>query len=180
VTDSTDTGSSDLSQARRGRLLVVLASLLLLVGSTVIGYLFGHDIARRPLAEAQQLVKQLQPEVQQLKAKIDQQTNTIISLETKLKRTAASLHAIMPSANTYTVLANQSLTAADGRLNIGLVGAPGNNGITININGKQHSAVTGDLFNVAPDAQTSCEVRVQSFDMFSALINASCAKPQPK
>jgi hypothetical protein len=180
VTDSTDTGGSDLSQARRGRLLVVLTSLLLLIGSTVIGYLFGHDIARRPLAEAQQLVKQLQPEVQQLKAKIDQQTNTIILLETKLKRTAASLHAIMPSANTYTVLANQSLTAADGRLSIGLVGAPRNNGITININGKQHSAVTGDLFNVAPDAQTSCEVRVQSFDMFSALINASCAKPQRK
>jgi hypothetical protein len=180
VTDSTESSGSGLSQARRSRLLVVLASLLLLVGSTVIGYLLGRDIARRPLTEAQQLVKQLQPEVQQLKAKIDQQANTIISLETKLTRTARSLHAIMPTANTYTVLANQSLIAADGHLTIGLVGAPRNSGITININGKQYSAVTGDMFKIAFDPQTACEVRVQSFDMFSALVVATCTKAKPK
>lgn len=179
MTDSTESGSPGLSPERRTRLLVVLASLLLLVGSTVVGYLLGRDIARRPLADAQQLVKQLQPEVQQLKAKIDKQTNTIISLETKLTRTARSLHAIMPSANTYTILANQSLMVAGGHLTIGLVGSPRNTGITININGKQHSAATGDVYKIAPDAQTACEVRVQSFDMFSALVNATCAKAKP-
>ena len=36
----------------------------------------------------------------------------------------------------------------------------------LNINGKQHHAVTGDMFEVAPDPQTKCSIKVQSFDMF--------------
>jgi hypothetical protein len=175
VSDSTDTGGLSPA-ARRGRLLVILASLLLLVGSTIVGYLLGRDIAGRPLAEAQQLVQQLQPEAQRLKGQIAQQGTTILTLEGKLKTAEATLHSISPAANTYNINANQSLTVGDGHLNIGLVGAPTINGITLNINGTKHLAVSGDTFDIAPDPATTCHVRVQSFDMFEAMVNASCAK----
>jgi hypothetical protein len=64
-------------------------------------------------------------------------------------------------------------------LTLGLIGPPSNRAIIININGKQYSAVTGDAFNLTPDPATACEVKVQSFDMFSAAIHAVCAaKPK--
>jgi len=180
VTDGTDSGRAGSRPARKGALLVILASVLLLVGSTVVGYLLGRDLARRPLASALQLLQQLQPEAQKFKAKIDEQTNVIIGLETKLKRTEAILHSILPKENTYTVLANQSISVAGGHILIGLIGAPRNNGITLNINGKQHQASTGDMFAITPDPATNCQVKVQSFDMFEATIYANCAKAQPK
>ncbi len=176
MTDSSQSSGSGLSPARRGRLLVVLASVLLLVGSTIIGYMFGHDLARRPLNDALQLVQQLQPQAQKLKATIDQQSTTIISLETKLKRSEAALHAVKPAENTYNINANQALSIGDGKLTIGLIGPPSINGLTLNINGKQHKAVTGDIFEVTPDPETTCRIKVQSFDMFEALLNATCDK----
>jgi hypothetical protein len=180
VTDRTELDTSGSLPARRGRLLVILTSVLLLAGSAVVGYLLGRDIASRPLATALELLHTLQPETQRLKAQIAQQGTTIISLETKLKKAETALRSMSPKENTYTVNANQSLNVADGTLNIGLVGAPTNNTVNININGKQYSAVTGDVFNVTPDPQTQCQIRVQSFDMFEATVIASCAKAKPK
>ena len=176
MTDSTQTGEADLSPARRARLLVILASVLLLLGSTIVGYLFGRDLARRPLNDALQLVQQLQPEVQKLRTTIDKQSTSIISLQTKLKRAETAMHAMKPAENTYNINANQSLTIADGKLTVGLVGAPTINGITLNINNKQHHAVTGDMFEVMPDPATKCSIKVQSFDMFDTRVNARCAK----
>jgi hypothetical protein len=177
VTDSTQSGASGgPPPARRTRLLVVLASVLLLVGSTVIGYMFGRDLAQRPLNDAMQLVHQLQPEVQKLRTQIDKQSIEVISLQTRLKRAETSLHAIRPAENTYNINANQSLSIDNGKLTVGLVGPPSINGVVLNINGKQHHAVTGDLFDVAPDPATACHVKVQSFDMFQTYVNAICTK----
>ena len=35
---------------------------------------------------------------------------------------------------------------------------------------------TGDVIKITPDAATSCEVNVQSFDMFQVIIHAACGK----
>jgi len=55
-----------------------------------------------------------------------------------------------------------------------LVGSPTNQGITVNINGKQQMVASGDVIEVAVDASTTCHVRVQAFDMFKALVTAAC------
>lgn len=180
MTDGTQSGQSEPSPARRPGVVVVAASLLLLVGSTAGGYLLGRDIASRPLAEVQQLVHQLQPQVQQLKAKIAEESNTIISLQNELKKAQTALNRIRPKQNTYNIAANESLIVGDGHLTIGLIGPPSNNSIMLNIDGKEHTAATGDVFNVTPDPATACQVQVQSFDMFQALISASCKKATPK
>jgi hypothetical protein len=70
---------------------------------------------------------------------------------------------------------NQSLIVADGRLTIGLIGPPTNESLNININGKHQSAATGDVINIALEPPITCQVKVQSFDMFKAVLTASCA-----
>jgi hypothetical protein len=64
-----------------------------------------------------------------------------------------------------------------GRLTVGLIGAPTNDSVTLNVNGKRQSLGTGDVLNVvAADGQTNCQVRVQSFDMFKAVVTATCGR----
>jgi len=47
-----------------------------------------------------------------------------------------------------------------------MIGSPGNEGINLNINGKQQKVAAGDVIRVSPDASTACQVQLQSFDMF--------------
>ncbi|MGB7618735.1 MAG: hypothetical protein WBM06_17425, partial [Pseudolabrys sp.] len=61
---------------------------------------------------------------------------------------------------------------------IGLIGAPTNESVNINVNGKQQSVATGDVINITLDPRTTCLVRVQSFDMFKVVLNASCQQAQ--
>ena len=159
---------------------MVGATVLLLVGSTVIGYLLGRDMASNPLEAATLLIRQLQPENQKLKATTLSQNAMITELRAQLKKAQTALDAIRPSENTYKINGNQSLIVGDGHLTIGLVGPPANNSINININGKQHLAATGDVFDIAPNPATTCQVRVQSFDMFEASIYATCTATKPK
>ena len=187
VTDSTQASRPVRARPRAfaavlalgGRFLVISISALLMLGGAVGGYLLGHDMAARPLADANELIGRLQPENQRLKQAVLSQSTTIATLQSDLTTARTVLNGLLPSANTYNINANQSLIVANGHLTIGLIGPPSNRAITININGKQYSAVSGDVFSVAPDPATDCAVRVQSFDMFSAVVNASCAaKPQ--
>jgi hypothetical protein len=188
VTNTTDSGRSVPKRpkvwgwallARWGWLRVVALSALLMVGGLAWGYLFGRDLANRPLADATQLIRQLQPENQRLKTEVITQNVRIASLEAKLKSVQAALNAISPAENAYKISPNQSVIVADGRLTIGLIGSPTNQNVAININGKRHTAASGDVFEIASDPSTTCQVRVQSFDMFKATVTASCTAVKP-
>jgi hypothetical protein len=84
------------------------------------------------------------------------------------------LDELIPSENTYNIKANQSLIVGEGHLTVGMIGPPANDGVTLNINGKRQLFGTGDILSVAVDGQTNCQVRVQSFDMFKAVVTATC------
>jgi hypothetical protein len=163
-----------------GRLRVVTASAVLILCSAIVGYLIGHDLAFRPLVDATQLIEQLQPENQKLKKETLDQNSRLIALQAKLTSVQSALDAILPTKNTYNISPNQSMIVANGHLTIGLIGSPTNESITININGKQQLAVTGDVFKIAPDPLTACQVGVQSFNMFKAVLTASCAAVKPR
>ncbi|MGH6725911.1 MAG: hypothetical protein ACREB8_05120, partial [Pseudolabrys sp.] len=100
-------------------------------------------------------------------------------LQTKLTSAEAALKAIMPTENTYNISPNQSIMAAAGRLTIGLVGPPSNDSVNLNINGKQQTVATGDVVKIGLDASTACHVAVLSFDMFKALVSATCTAAKP-
>ena len=107
-------------------------------------------------------------------------TQNSCELQDKLTSVQAALQAIMPSENTYNISPNQSMIVAGGHLTIGLIGSPTNESVNININGKQQLAATGDVIHIALDPSTTCQVGVQSFDMFKAVLTASCAAVKPQ
>jgi uncharacterized membrane protein affecting hemolysin expression len=157
-------------KTRRRGLLTVILVLATIVGA----YVLGLQMSFRELANAKQLVLQLQTESQKFKDQTTLQKAKVLALQTTTAKLAATLNALTPSKDTYQIVANQSLIVANGRLTVGLVGPPTNLGITININGKQQTVASGDVVEVAVDASTRCHVRVQAFDMFTALVTATC------
>src|SRR6202044_1853359 len=123
------------------------AAIVLILFIMVSGYFWGrwfntHDIAQRDSA-----ILQLQSDAQRLAADIADQNANLTALRAELTSTKATPDAIMPSQNTYNIIPNQSLIAGDGRLTIGMVGPPGNDGINLNVNGKQQKAAAGDVIH---------------------------------
>ena len=141
----------------------------------VSGYFGGRQFNARDVQQRDATILQMQSDGQRLAADIADQNATLTALRAELTTTRAALDAITPSLNVYNIIPNQSLIAADGRLTIGMIGPPGNEGLNLNINGKQQKVAAGDVIRVSPDPATACQVQIQSFDMFKAVLVASCA-----
>jgi cell division protein FtsB len=159
----------------RGRIVRKLAFVILIVAIAAGLYFLGRAVANHEINTANTKILQYQTKNQKLTTDNTKLTATISELQAQLKSVKAKLEAIVPAENTYNLTPNQSLIVGNGHLTIGLVGSPKNEGIDININGKDQKAAAGDVIDVAPDASTTCQVTIQSFNMFSALIHATCA-----
>ena len=164
---------SRLRRLFRGRWLFLLA---ILIG--IACYVIGLNIGYLDIAGSRQVIQQLRSDNQKLKTEIADLNATQVALQNKLSTFEAALDEIIPSKNSYNLKPNQSLIVASGRLTIGLVGPPTNERVNINVNGKQQLAASGDVINVTLDPRTTCQVRVQSFDMFRAILVASCSQAQ--
>jgi hypothetical protein len=162
------------------RLFMAVAFILMCLGIVIGGHLYGRYLASLDLAGRENAIEQLRAEAQKEKTKNDSQAAEITTMEAKLKSTQTTLDSIMPSANTYTINPNQTLIVGDGHLSVGLVGAPGNDSIMLNVNGKQQPAAAGQTISVAPDPATQCQLSVQSFDMFRATLVAACSGAKAK
>ncbi|HEY3225268.1 MAG TPA: hypothetical protein VGJ76_16090 [Pseudolabrys sp.] len=179
----TDTTQSRQTRSRLSRILTSNPGTVLLIVAILVGvasYIIGLNIAYLDIAAARQVIQSLRGDNQKLQSQLAEHTAKEVELQTKLATTQATLEAIIPSENTYMVKPNQSIIVADGRLTIGLIGPPTNESININVNGKHQSAATGDVINIVLDPPTTCQVRVQSFDMFKAILAASCAGAKPQ
>ncbi|MGB6349820.1 MAG: hypothetical protein WBG10_07295 [Pseudolabrys sp.] len=139
-----------------------------------VGYLIGLNVAAFDISAAKELVQQVRTDNQKLKIEVIDQNARQVALQTKLTGVETTLKAIVPTNDTYVIMPNQSLIVADGRLTLGLIGSPSNESVNININGLRQSAAPGDIINVAVDPPTTCQVRVQSFDMFKAVLSVMC------
>ncbi len=169
------TGSrlSRLFMTQQGRYLLLAAVL-----GGFVGYLIGLNTAVLENRATMQTLQQSRSENQKMKGEMAEQDAHSAAMESNVAKLRAALQELVPSENTYILRANQSLIVGGGRLTIGLIGSPTNESVTININGKRQSFATGDLINVPIDAQTNCQVRLQSFDMFRAIVMATCAVRQ--
>ena len=162
------------------RLRLIVLVVLLALGVAVGGHLYGQRLAASDLAERDTTIQVLRSEGEKLETKNSDQSAQISALQAKLTNTQAELNAIMPSENTYHIVANQSLIVGDGHLTIGLIGPPTNHGITLNINGKQQLLAAGDTLRIEPNSSTVCHVDVRSFDMFKAVVRAVCEVAEPR
>ncbi len=165
---------------RRGRFLLVAAGTVLILGVAIGGYIFGREIVYHDIVAHENTIQQLRSDVQKLLAEITDQNAQFAALQTKLASVQAALDASRPAQDTCEVSPRECVSVADGHLTIGLIGSPTNEGVNINVNGKQQSAAVGDVIHVAVDPSTTCQVRVQSFDMFKAVLAASCAAVKPQ
>jgi len=182
VSDRTNIGRSyrRLFPTRRSLYVVIAVCLILMIGIIVGGHLYGRYLAWLEDRGCENAVEQMRAESQQQKRKIDEQSAQLTNMQAKLNGIAAELEAIRPAANAYNISPNQSLIVGDGRLTIGMIGAPGNDSITLSINGKQQAISAGQVVNVTPDPSANCQVALQSFDMFKAVLTASCAGAKPQ
>jgi len=160
--------------------LLVVVVLAIVVGAGIAGFAVGHYFASRDAAAAAGVNEQLQSQNQTLNRQIIEQSTRLTAQQSEIANLKAALSAITPSKDTYNLSPNQAMNVADGHLTIGLIGSPTNQGININVNGKQQTAVAGDVIKVSPDPSTDCQVAVQSFDMFEAVVLASCAASKPQ
>jgi hypothetical protein len=181
VSDSTKAGGPRRRRLSGGSAFVIFAACAISILCILIGgHLYGRFLSSRDLGGRDNAIEQLVAQNQKLKRQLDEKSAQGTQLQTKLDQTQALLKAIMPAADTYNISPNQSLVVGNGRLTVGLVGSPGNEGVTLNINGKDQTVAAGQLISVNPDPSTACRVQVQSFDVFTAKLVASCtgAKPQ--
>jgi hypothetical protein len=183
VTDRTRSGPvSSRPHLLRGEYaaVTVIACIIGLLCIVIGGHLYGRFLAARDLGGRDAAIEQMRAESQKQKRDIDQKSAQITELERKVSDAQMALEAILPQKDTYHIAPNQTLIAGDGRLMLGMIGSPGNDGVLLNINGKQQMVPAGQTITVAPDASTHCRVSVQSFDMFKAVVHATCsgAKPQ--
>jgi hypothetical protein len=172
------TGSPRRSVFDNGRLISAIACIVAIAVILVGGHLYGRYLASKEIGGRDNVIEQLQAQAQQFKRSVDQKSAQLTELQTKLNRVQAQLEQIVPSKDTYNILPNQTLIVADGRVTVGLVGSPGNENVVLNINGKQQVAAAGQVFPAGSGASAGCQVAVQSFDMFKAVLTASCAGPR--
>jgi len=159
--------------ARRGTIFTLV---LVILAATIGAFLLGVYVTSRDLANLRLLVGSLRAETQKAKQELVSQRAANSSLQGRLGAISAELEAIQPAKGTYNFRPNQSIVLADGRLTIGLVGAPGSNNVLLNVNGEQKKASTGDVIQVAAGPNATCRMAVQRFDLFNALINVTCSK----
>jgi hypothetical protein len=163
----------------RGRFeLFALAALIALVVA-IAGHIYGRVLAARDVLSRDNAIEIVRTDNQKLEAQVAEQEARLSAMQSRLNRAEAALEAIVPSKNTYVINSNQSLIVADGRLTIGMIGSPANEGININVNGQQRTVAAGDIIKLSPDGTTNCQVVLQSFNMFKALVTASCAAAKP-
>lgn len=160
---------------RRRRVYILLIETLLILGVALIGHITGRELARRQLAQRELTIQQLREERQQVSAELNVRADRILTLQTRLNHVQGVLDGIVPSENIYVILPNQSLVVAGGRVTVGLMGAPTIQGVNVNINGKRQLAAAGDVIAVKIDETRNCQVTIQSFDMFKAVLHATCA-----
>ena len=179
MSDSTEAaGAAGLRRRRlndNSTFVILAACVISIVCILVGGHLYGRFLSARDLGGRDNAIEQLVAQNQKAKRQLDEKSAQVTLLQTKLDQVQASLNALMPSANTYNINPNQSLVVGNGRLTVGMVGAPGNEGVTLNINGKEQTVAAGQIVAAAPDASTDCRVQVQSFDMFKAVLVATCS-----
>lgn len=155
-------------------LVIVAACVISIACILIFGHLYGRWLSARDLGGRDNAIEQLRAETQKTKRQLDEMSAKATQLQVKLEQTQAALNVIMPAKNTYNINPNQSLVVGDGHLTVGLVGSPANEGVTLSINGNAQTVAAGQVVDVAPDASTACHVQVQSFDVFKAVLVASC------
>jgi len=155
---------------KRGCRKITLLAILLL--GALVGFASGQYLASIDLQDSYRLMREQTTKGQELKKEIVNKDAEIQDLKAKLSGMQSSMMEMTPAENTYNIGPNQSVITTHG-LTVGMVGPPVGDSIILNLNGKHFTAFAGD---VVKNLETGCVGRVQSFDMFKAVVTVTCPK----
>jgi cell division protein FtsB len=155
-----------------GRKLVLLV-LLLFLGAFV-GFTYRGHVDDADITDSNQQVLKYRSENGKLKAQIFDLNSKLEQARAQIDSLRDKMQSMSPSESSYVVGVNKSMVVAGGDLTIGLIGSPTSENLRINVNGKEHLATAGDVIQVDPNPSTKCKVTIQSFDMFKAVVTATC------
>ncbi len=114
VTDRTQSAKAAKSRPPRfpaeNRFLTALAGIATLLGIVIGGYLYGQFLAARDLGGRDAVIEELRTENQKLKRSVDDKVAQLTTLQSQHDAARAALEAIMPTANTYNITPNQTLS----------------------------------------------------------------------
>lgn len=164
---------ADSLMTSRGWFRFITITVVIVLGVAIAGHIHGRILAGRDMAERDEIIQQLRAHSDELTMQLTNEVEKFDALQAKFASVQAALDAIVPSENAYDLLPNQSIVVG-GQMTVGLVGSPTIQGVYVNVNGKRQLAAVGDVISISPDASTTCQVAVQSFDMFKAVLTASC------
>ena len=180
MTETTQaTGPSSFGARLRGWFRIKLISIVFVVIGMIIGFFLGWSWSVHVVESAMARAMQFKSDNDRLQDELSKKTAEYSALEARYARMQSAMESMVPSPNTYSINPNQSVTVADGRLTIGLVGLPTYENVMVNINGKQQAMAVGDTAAVTVGS-SRCEVWVQSFDMFKATFIAKCEPEKPQ
>jgi hypothetical protein len=171
--------SSRVSRFLITRPLKTLSALIVMLGVAIAIYTLGRQGNAHEIEGYKKRNLELQANNQKLHEDDAKQAAYINDLQSELKSVKGQLDAIVHPESTFEIIPNESKVVAGGNLTVGLVGSPSNDSININVNGKQQSAAAGDVIKVAIGSSTNCRVKVESFEMFRAVVTAICAEVKP-
>ena len=174
----TDPAGSDRNSAQPGGaktgLRILLLSIVFLLLGAIGGFSYRGHIDEKDVIDSAQRVLEFRTENDKLKAQIFNLNTKIEQMHAEARALHNSMEAMQPAANSYVIGVNKSMVVAEGHLTVGLIGSPTSENLKINVNGREYLAAAGDNIEVFPDPSTKCQVSVQSFDMFRAIVVASC------
>jgi len=156
-----------------GLRILLLSGVVLLLGA-IGGFSYRGHIDDADISDSAQRVLEFRSENDKLKTQIFDLNTRIEQLQAQMRAVHNTMEEMKPSANSYVIQVNRSMIVAEGQLTIGLIGSPTSENLKINLNGKEYLAAAGDIIEVSPNPSTKCRVNVQSFDMFRAIVVASC------
>jgi hypothetical protein len=174
TTASDRSGGVDPPKGRFLRNAWGVITLVLVIASYTLGWEGG---VRETTNQFKAENSRLQSDNQRLSKDNASEAAQIANMQAQLRNAQSQLAAVTGPAATFEITPNESMVVAGSHLTIGLVGAPTNDKVNINVNGKQQSAAAGDVINVALSA--SCRVEVKSFEMFKAVVTTTCAEARP-
>ena len=160
-----------------GRFVSVVACIVAIVVILVGGHLYGRYLASKEIGRPRQRDRAIAVASSAAEAHGRSEKRAVYRTAGQARPgPGCSSKQILPSKDTYNIVPNQTLIVADGRITVGLIGSPANESIVLNINGKQLAATAGQVIPAGSDASANCRVAVQSFDMFKAVLTATCAQ----
>jgi hypothetical protein len=157
-----------------GRWSVCVVILLVVA---LVFYILGRSAGLRASDDISRNYAALSARYEQLTNESNAQKNEIETLNARLKGVQVQLDEILRPERTFEINSNESMKISTGPFTIGLIGAPANDKVSINVNGKPQSAAAGGIIDVP--LSTVCRVEVKAFDLFKAVIATTCAQAKP-